>query len=78
MLEFNNVRDISAHFPTNATVLQCLADSYFRYAMGQEANVNSNAGIQDMTKQLEKSGSITEMLETLATSQMFKFKKESN
>ncbi|KOO14874.1 ABC transporter substrate-binding protein [Vibrio xuii] len=78
MLEFNNVRDISAHFPTNATVLQCLADSYFRYAMGQEANANSNAGIQDMTKQLEKSGSITEMLETLATSQMFKFKKESN
>ncbi|MGY3570213.1 DUF1592 domain-containing protein [Vibrio paucivorans] len=76
LLDFNNSRDISAHFPTNATVLQCLADSYFRYAMGQEAGANSTAGVQDMTKQLEKSGSISEMLETLATSQMFKFKKE--
>lgn len=77
-LEFNNARDISAHFPTNATVLQCLADSYFRYAMGQEVNANSSAGVQEMTAQLEKTGSVREMLEVLATSQMFKFKKESN
>lgn len=76
ILEFENARDISAHFPTNTTVMQCLADSYFRYAMGVEADAESTAGIQDMTQELKESGSIHEMLKTLATSHMFKFKKD--
>lgn len=76
-LHFNDVRDISNHLPNNLTALQCLADSYFRYATGGRANVESMATVNDMTKALQKNGSIKDMLNILATSKMFKFKKES-
>ncbi len=77
-LHFKDVRDVSAYLPGNLTVLQCLADSYFRYATGQEADVESASAVSDMTKALEKSGSIQDMFQVLATSQMFKLKKESH
>ncbi|MCC2525587.1 DUF1592 domain-containing protein [Vibrio coralliilyticus] len=75
-LHFNNARDISAHLSSNLTALKCLADSYFRYATGHEVHTNSLAVVDRMTKELEQSGSLTEMLAIFATSQMFQSKKE--
>ncbi|NES11374.1 DUF1592 domain-containing protein [Pseudomonas laurentiana] len=70
-----DVRDIARLIPTNNVAQSCMADSYFRFAFGNEPDAGTAGTVKALSDGLKTSGSLTGMIRNLATSNAFLHKK---
>ncbi|MGX1126717.1 DUF1592 domain-containing protein [Pseudomonas sp. HLS-6 TE3448] len=70
-----DVRDIARLIPTNNAAQSCMANSYIRFAFGNEPDAGTAGTLNTLAEGLKTSGSLTDMIRNLATSNAFLHKK---
>ena len=70
-----DVRDIARLIPTNNAAQSCMANSYIRFAFGNEPDAGTAGTLNALAEGLKTSGSLTDMIRNLATSNAFLHKK---
>lgn len=75
LADIHNVRDIAALIPHNPDAQRCMADSYFRFTFGSPAQAHTAGIINALSKGLAETGSLRNMMRTVATSHAFLYKQ---
>lgn len=75
LADVNDVRDIAALIPHNPDAQRCMADSYFRFTFGSPAQAHTAGIINALSKGLAETGSLRDMMRTVATSHAFLYKQ---
>ncbi|WP_219064038.1 DUF1592 domain-containing protein [Pseudomonas sp. UMAB-08] len=75
LADVNDVRDIAALIPHNPDAQRCMADSYFRFTFGSQAQAHTAGIINALSKGLAATGSLRDMMRTVATSHAFLYKQ---
>jgi hypothetical protein len=72
----NDVRGIANIIPRHPASQFCMAESYFRFVFGNKSDASTSGTVKTIADGLKTSGSLTEMLRTLGTSNAFIYKTE--
>lgn len=78
LVDVKDVRGIAELIPHNSDAQRCMADSYMRFTFGNPAEIHTTAIVNTLSKGLAETGSMRDMMRTVATSHAFRFKQSAD